>query len=69
VGRIRDQLFMANEVILQLDIAQEFRQLAMPKLALRRDERSACWGPVSLDRTIAKQRARVATLKDNDVSS
>jgi hypothetical protein len=32
VGNVRDQLLVANEIILQLDIAQESRPLSEPEL-------------------------------------
>jgi hypothetical protein len=54
VGSIHDQLLVANEVIHQLDIAQESRQLTPLELALRRDLKRRILGLASLERTIAR---------------
>jgi hypothetical protein len=54
VGNICDQLLVANEVIHQLDIAQESRQLTPLELALRRDLKRRILGLASLERTIAR---------------
>jgi hypothetical protein len=69
VGNIRDQILVANEVILQLDRAQDHRTLEAPELALRRDLKRRVLGLASLDRTIARQRARIVGALDVDASA
>jgi hypothetical protein len=68
VGSIRDSILIANEVILQLETAEEGRQLSDPKVALRRQLKHRVLGLASLERTIARQHARVAGLKGGDAS-
>jgi hypothetical protein len=69
VGNVRDQILMANEVILRLDVAQESRQLSPDELHLRRGLKKRVLGLASSERTIARQRARVAGLRDGDTNS
>ncbi|KAM0870963.1 hypothetical protein ACQ4PT_039696 [Festuca glaucescens] len=69
VGSIQDQLLVANEVILQLNVAQESQQLGHLELALRRGLKRRVLGLASLERTIARKRARVEGIKDVDASA
>ncbi|KAM0834255.1 hypothetical protein ACQ4PT_063760 [Festuca glaucescens] len=69
VGSIRDLLLVANEVILRLDVAQEARELSVIEVWLRRSLKLKVLGLASLERTIARQRARVEGLRDNDAST
>jgi hypothetical protein len=69
VGSIRDQILIANEVILQLDKAQDARPLSLAEANLRRMLKMRLLGLASLQCTIARQRARVAALKDGDGST
>ncbi|KAM0913734.1 hypothetical protein ACQ4PT_011963 [Festuca glaucescens] len=69
VGSIRDQILVANEVILQLDRAQEVRHLGALELELRRGLKKRVLGLASLERTIARQRARVMGLRDVDATA
>jgi hypothetical protein len=69
VGSIRDQLSMAHEVILQLDHAQETTALSAEEVRLRRGLKGRVLGLASLDRTIARQRVRVAGIADRDANS
>jgi hypothetical protein len=57
---------MANELILRLDVAQESRALSADELGLRRGLKKRILGLASLERTISRQRARVAGLSDGD---
>jgi hypothetical protein len=54
VGSIRDQLLMANEIILRLDVAQESRLLSPDEQGLRRGLKLRVLGLASLERTIAR---------------
>lgn len=69
VGNIRDQILMANEVILRLETAQEDRRLCTVELALLRQLKKRLLGLASLERTIARQRARVQGLRDGDATA
>jgi hypothetical protein len=69
VGNIRDQLLMVNKLILCLDAAQEGRPLSPGELGLRRGLKHRVLGLASLERTIARQRARVAGLRAGDANS
>jgi hypothetical protein len=69
VGSIRDSILVANEVILRFDAAQEHRPLSEQEQWLRRNLKLKLLGLASLERTIARQRARVAALADGDTSS
>ncbi|KAM0921177.1 hypothetical protein ACQ4PT_007069 [Festuca glaucescens] len=68
VGNIRDQILMANEIIFRLDAAQDTRQLNTPELWLRRKLKLRVLGLASLERTIARQRARIAGVKEGDAN-
>jgi hypothetical protein len=69
VGSIRDQILIANEVIFRLDAAQDLRALSADEVMLRRGLKGRLLGLACLERTIARQRARVAAVKDNDAST
>jgi hypothetical protein len=69
VGSIRDQILVANEVILRLDAAQDWRPLSPVVIELRRGLKRRLLGLASLERTIARQRARVAAIKDGDATT
>ncbi|XP_071677149.1 uncharacterized protein [Lolium perenne] len=69
VGSTRDMLLVANEVILRLDVAQESRALSAAESWLRRSLKLKVLGLASLERTIARQRARVLGLRDKDASA
>jgi hypothetical protein len=60
---------MANELILHLDAAQEGRPLSPNDLGLRRGLKHRALGLASLERTIARQRARVARLRAGDTNA
>jgi hypothetical protein len=69
VGSIRDQILIANEAIFRLDAAQDLRPLSADEVTLRRRLKGRLPGLASLERTIARQRARVTAVKDNDAST
>jgi hypothetical protein len=62
VGNIRDQLLMANELILRLVTAQEGRLLSPDELGLGHGFKHRVLSLASLERTIARKRVRVAGL-------
>jgi hypothetical protein len=69
VGSIRQQLSLANELILHPDRVQELRVLTTDEAWLRQSLKGKVLGLASLDRTIARQRARVAGLREGDANS
>ncbi|KAM0928813.1 hypothetical protein ACQ4PT_002002 [Festuca glaucescens] len=69
VGSIRDLLLVANEIVLRLDVAQESKPLSTEEQWVRKSLKLKILGLVSLERTIARQRARVAGIKDGDATS
>jgi hypothetical protein len=66
VGSIRDLMLMANELISWLDMAQESRPLSSDECGLRRGLKLRVLGLASLERTIARERARVAGFRAGD---
>jgi exonuclease III len=69
VGSIRDLILVANEVISRLNVAQEGRQLSVEEHDLHRGLKLKVLGLASLERTISRQRARVAGTAEGDASS
>jgi hypothetical protein len=69
VGSIRDLILVANEVVSRLDVAQEGRPLSMGECELRRGLKLKVLGLASMERTIVRQRARVAGIAEGDASS
>jgi exonuclease III len=69
VGNIRDQILIANEIIFHLEAAQDHRSLSGAETGLRRSLKLRLLGLASLERTIARQRARVAALRNGDAST
>jgi hypothetical protein len=66
VGDIRLQLAAARAVILELDLAQETRALSTEERDLRRQLKGNVLGLSSLERTMARQRARTRHLREGD---
>jgi hypothetical protein len=62
-------ILVANEVVLRLEVAQEDRPMSVEERWLRASLKLKLLGLASLERTIARQRARVAGVKDGDASS
>lgn len=61
VGNVRLQLAAARDVVYELDLAQESRLLSPGELDLRRELKANILGLASLERTMARQRARTRT--------
>lgn len=57
IGSVRLQLALAREVVLQLDVAEEFRALSDEEKRLRNELNLKCLGLASLNRTILRQRS------------
>ena len=66
---MREQLLMARAIILKLDQISEERALSDSETELRAKLKHKCLGLSSLDRTIARQRARVRYLSDGDANT
>lgn len=69
IGDIRLQLIIANEVVYQLDVAQEERTLSDAEQSLRKSLKSRILGLAAIERTRLRQRARITWLKLGDVNS
>lgn len=69
VGNVRLKLAISRELLLRLDAAQDHRALSPHEDWLRRQIKASYLGLASLERTIARQRARLATLKDGDANT
>ena len=68
-GNIKLKLAVANWVILRLEQAQEWRQLSMEELWLRRALKLVVLGLASLERTIARQRSRIRWIGAGDANT
>lgn len=69
VGNVRLKLAVAREIILKFDKAQEDRTLTPHETWLHKSVKQSYLGYVSLERTMARQRARIATLRDGDANT
>uniref|UniRef100_A0A453EYF3 Reverse transcriptase domain-containing protein n=2 Tax=Aegilops tauschii subsp. strangulata TaxID=200361 RepID=A0A453EYF3_AEGTS len=69
VGNVKTKLAIARELIARFDKAQEDRILTPPEDWLRKQMKISYLGLASLEQTIARQRARIASLKDGDAST
>ena len=69
VGNIKEQLLMANEVILQMDKAMEQRVLNDDERWLRGQLKKKVLGLASLERTIARQRSRLVWIQEGDANT
>jgi len=69
IGNIREQLLMARAIILRLDRAADLRQLSDSEHQLRKDLKLKTLGLASLERTMARQKARVRFLADGDANT
>lgn len=66
VGDIRLHLAVTRAVIYELDLAQESRSLSVGELELHRDLKANSLGLASLERMMARQRARTRNLREGD---
>jgi exonuclease III len=69
VGHLNSQLFLAKEVLHQLEIAQDFRMLSANELWLRNKLKKHTLGLASLLRTVARVRSRINWLQDGDANT
>jgi hypothetical protein len=69
IGNIREQLLMARAIILRLDQAAELRELSESEFQLRKELKLKTLGLASLERTMARQRARVRFLAEGDANT
>uniref|UniRef100_A0A453STB6 Reverse transcriptase domain-containing protein n=1 Tax=Aegilops tauschii subsp. strangulata TaxID=200361 RepID=A0A453STB6_AEGTS len=69
VGNVRLRLAISRELLLKLDTALESRALSPHEDWLRRQIKASYLGLASLERSIARQRAHLATLKDGDANT
>ena len=69
VGSVRLHLFMAREIIAQLDVAQESRDLTDDDLSLRGDLKCHSLGLASFTRTMVRHRSRIRFLEEGDANT
>jgi hypothetical protein len=69
IGSVRDQILMANVLIMHLNVAQEITALSVEELGLKHGLKPRVLGLTSLERTIPRQRARVAGLSTGDANA
>jgi mannosylglycoprotein endo-beta-mannosidase len=69
IGDIQKQLSMLNEIILQLETAQDDRQLSASEVALRSDLKAKTLGLSVLLKIKRRQRSRITWLKSGDANT
>lgn len=69
IGDLRLRLAIANEVIFQLDVAQEDRTLSDEEQCLHKDLKLEVLGLAALQKIRIRQRSRLTWLKAGDVNS
>jgi hypothetical protein len=69
IGCVKLQLMTAREVVLRLDVAMESRPLSPDERRLRARLKQAYLGLASLERTMARQRAKIAWLREGDANT
>lgn len=69
VGHFKSQIEVAKEIIHQLDIAQDSRQLSPLETWLRNNLKKHSLALSSLMRTIARIRSRITWLRDGDANT
>jgi hypothetical protein len=69
IGNVRHNMALSRELLLRFDKAQEDRLLTVGEEWLCKKIKVTYLGLASLERTIARQRARIAVLKDGDANT
>jgi hypothetical protein len=69
IGNIKHKMALSRELILKFDKACEDRLLTPPETWLYKTLKLSYLGYASLERTVARQRARIACLKDGDANT
>jgi len=69
VGRITTQLALAREILHQLEIAQDSRQLSQEELWYKNNLKKHSLALASLKRTVARLRPRISWLKEGDANT
>jgi hypothetical protein len=69
VGNFRSQLELANEIMHQLEIAQDNRPLSILEVWLRNSLKKHSLALTSLLRTVARLRSRIHWLKEGDANT
>lgn len=69
MGNISNQTILARELIARLDEAQDHRSLSAAEVWLRRELNRAYLGLASLERSIARQRAKIACMHQGDTNT
>ena len=69
MGHVNSQLALAREVLHQLEIAQDSRELSRLELWLKNKLKPHSLALSSLQRTIARSRSRIGLLKEGDANT
>lgn len=69
VSSVHLQLFMAREILAQLDVTQDIRHLSNDERSLRDEMKRHSLGLASLARTIARHRSRIRYLEGGDTNT
>ena len=69
VGRTTTQLALAREILHQLEIAQDSRQLSHEELWFKNNLKKHSLALASLKRTVARLRPRISWLKEGDANT
>jgi hypothetical protein len=69
IGNMRHRMAISRELLRRFDKAQEDMLLSASEDWLRKRIKVTYLGLASLERTIARQRARIAVLKDGDANT
>lgn len=69
IGSVRMQLAFARVVLFELDASQGSRQLSPDEVLLRRELKIKTLGLASLNRSLARERARSLFLREGDAST
>ena len=69
IGNVKNRMVIARELIARFDKAQEDRVLTPHEDWFRKQLKIIYLGLASMERTIVRQRARIANLKDGDANT
>jgi hypothetical protein len=69
VGHVSSQLELANELLHQLEMAQDSKALLASEVWLHNNLKKHSLALVSLSRTIARLRSKIGWIKDGDANT
>ena len=69
IGDTRLQLAIVKEILLQLEAAQEFRNLSQEELQLRQQLKIRSMGLAAIEKSRIRQKSRLANIKCGDANT